>query len=59
MTNRYPNQPAIPGLPPPEPKATRPTTEERLAHLEERLLTLELEVSLLRILMEKGEKDHE
>ncbi|MFH0769624.1 MAG: hypothetical protein V1932_08730 [Chloroflexota bacterium] len=54
MTNRYPNQPVIPGLPPPEPKATRPTTEERLAHLEERLLTLELEVSLLRILMEKG-----
>ncbi len=47
---------SIPGLPTPETK--KPTIEERLANLESRMLTLELEVSLLRILMEKGDKDH-
>ncbi len=47
---------SIPGLPIPEPKEKKPTAEERLASLESRMLKLELEVSLLRILMEKGDK---
>ncbi len=49
---------SIPGLPIPEPKEKKPTAEERLASLESRMLKLELEVSLLRILMEKGDKDY-
>ncbi len=52
-SRQYPMQ----GLPPPEPKVTKPTSEERLAQLEERLLTLELEVTLLKIQMEKGARD--
>lgn len=49
---------SIPGLPVPEPKIKKSTTEERLASLESRILALALELSLLRILMEKEEKEH-
>ena len=45
---------SIPGLPVPEPKVKKPMTEGHLASLESRILKLELEVSLLRILVEKG-----
>jgi hypothetical protein len=44
---------SIPGLPVPETKTKKPTAEERLASLENRMLKLELEVLLLRILVEK------
>ncbi len=46
---------SIPGLPVPGPKTKKPTIEERLANLESRMLALELEESLLQILMEKGD----
>ncbi len=51
-------QMSIPGLPTPEPKVIKPTTNKQgLASLESRVLTLELEVYLLRILVEKGGKE--
>lgn len=50
---------SIPGLemPPRPAKVKRPDADERLATLESRMLKLELEISLLRILMEKGDKE--
>jgi len=48
---------SIPGLPDPKPKVKPPPQDERIASLESRILTLELELSLLKILMEKGDKD--
>jgi len=44
----------IPGLPVPEPNIKRATQEKRINELASRLLRLELEVSVLRILVEKG-----
>ena len=62
MAQRIPDyikkQLPIPGLPVPEAKIRKLTAEERLADLTHRLLALELEVSLLRILMEKGDREH-
>lgn len=49
---------SIPGLPTPERKVKKPATEEKIDALESRLLRLELELSLLRILVEKGDKEH-
>jgi hypothetical protein len=53
---------SIPGLPVPEPKPKLISEQMQLAlrlnDLESRILRLELEVSLLRILMEKGDKEH-
>lgn len=53
-------QPAIPGLEPPT-AIERPklTLRDQVSQLQDRVLKLELEVSLLRILLEKGDKDHE
>ena len=52
---------SIPGLPrsrPAEPKEKKPTQDDRIDELARRVLQLELEVSLLRILVEKGENYH-
>ncbi len=52
----------IPGLLPPEPKPKLVPEQVQLNLLlntiESRSLRLELEVSLLRILVEKGDEDH-
>ena len=45
---------SIPGLPVPRLKVKKSTTEERLASLESRMLKLELEAALQKIL---GEED--
>lgn len=51
---------SIPGLPVPvtQPKPKALNIQRRIADLQERVAALELELSLLRILMEKGDKDH-
>lgn len=49
---------SIPGLPVPEAKTHPLTQDERINELTDRVCRLELEVSLLRILLEKGDKDH-
>lgn len=49
---------SIPGLPAPEPKVKKPIAKEKLADLEIRIRYLELEVALLRIRLDKGEKEH-
>lgn len=48
---------SIPGLPVPAPKSKPPTQDERIANLESRVLRLELELSLLTILVEKEDKE--
>ena len=48
---------SIPGLPVPKPKSKKLTAEERLASLETRVVSLELELTLLRIQLEDT-KDH-
>lgn len=62
MAQRIPDyikkQLPIPGLPIPEPKSKPPTRDARILSLESKVRGLELEVSLLRILMEKGDRDH-
>lgn len=42
----------------PQLKVKKPSTGEQLASLESRVRNLELEVSLLRILMDKEDEDH-
>ena len=46
----------LPGLESPEAKQNRPKANDQVQALEKRILALELEVSLLRIQIEKGEK---
>lgn len=48
----------IPGMPAPRAKPKKAKIGGRIAQLESRLLKLELEVSLLRILLEKGNRNH-
>ena len=50
------NQLTIPGMPPPSPP--KPKKLSSLAQLKDRVLKLELEVTLVRILLEKGARDH-
>ena len=54
MSNR---QLSIPGLPVPKPKVKKSTTEERVTNLETRVLTLELELTLIRLQLD-GDKGH-
>jgi len=50
----------IPGLEPPAtPKLKRPLNlQQQIAQLQDRVLKLELELTLLRVQLEKGDKDH-
>ena len=49
---------SIPGLPVPEPRIRPSPQNAQINALAKRLLVLELEVSLLRILVEKGYREY-